>query len=313
MRNKYTCRENWSEKERGSEMIASYLFFKGCTIPASLPNVEKLAREILPEIGINLVESDEFTCCPDPIRLQGASQYFWMASAARNIAIAEEKKLNIMTLCNGCENTLAIVNYKLRKNSELKRRVNEVLKEIGREFKGTIKVRHFLQILKEDIGLNNLKKMIKNPLTGLKVAGHPGCHLLMPNDILKFDNPVDPEFYDQFIAALGATPVDYLTKSDCCGVSLSLAGDQEASNRCIQNKLIDIQLSGARFISTACPACFNQFDFGQIIAARDYPQLQEKPIPVLYAIELLALAMGRSFDDIGYNLHRIKIPVEEMV
>jgi heterodisulfide reductase subunit B len=293
--------------------MLSYLFFKGCTIPASLPNVEKLALDVLPEIGINLIESDEFTCCPDPIRLQGASQYFWMASAARNIAIAEEKKLDIMTLCNGCENTLAIVNYKMKSNSELKRKVNEALKEIGREFQGTVKIKHFLQVLKEDIGLDSLKKMIKVPLTGLKVAGHPGCHLLMPNEILKFDNPVDPEFYDKFITALGATPVDYLTKSDCCGISLSLAGDKEASHQCIQNKLIDVQLSGAQIISTACPACFNQFDFGQFMLSRDNPRLKEKPIPVLYAIELLALAMGRSFEEIGYNLHRVKIPVEERV
>ncbi len=293
--------------------MISYLFFKGCTIPASLPNVEKLALEVLPEIGINLVESDEFTCCPDPIRLQGANQFFWLSVAARNIAIAEKKKLDIMTLCNGCENTLAIVNYRLKNNFELKNKVNEVLKEINLEFKGNIKIRHFLQVLKEDIGLDNLKKMVRTPLDGFKVAGHPGCHLLMPHEILKFDNPEDPEFYDQFIAALGATSIDYLTKADCCGVSLSLAGEKEASNNCIQNKLIDIQLSGAQFVSTACPACFNQFDFGQLIASRDFPQLQEKPIPVLYAIELLALAMGRSFEEIGYNLHRVKAPVKEMV
>ncbi len=104
-------------------MMFNYLFFKGCTIPASLPNVEKLALEVLPEIGINLIESDEFTCCPDPIRLKGANQYFWMSTAARNITIAEEKKLNIMTLCNGCENTLAIVNHKLKNNPALKKNI----------------------------------------------------------------------------------------------------------------------------------------------------------------------------------------------
>jgi len=94
--------------------MVNYLFFKGCTIPAKLPNIEKLTLEILPEIGINLIESNEFTCCPDPIQLQGVNQYFWMSTAARNITIAEEKNLNIMTLCNGCENTLAIANYKLK-------------------------------------------------------------------------------------------------------------------------------------------------------------------------------------------------------
>ena len=99
----------------------------------------------------------------------------------------------------------------------------------------------------------------------------------------------------------------------CCGVSLSLAGDKEASNLCIQNKIIDAQLSGAQFISTSCPACFNQFDMGQFIASRENQQLKESPVPVLYSIELLALAMGRSFEDIGFNLHRVKNPVREMV
>ncbi len=290
--------------------MLNYLFFKGCTIPASLPNIEKLSLEILPEIGINLTETDEFTCCPDPIRIQGANQLFWLVTAARNIVIAEEKQMNIMTLCNGCENTLAIANHKLKNNSNLKDKVNEILQEIGKEFKGTVKIKHFLQVLKEDVGLENLRKMIKTPLTGLKVAGHAGCHILMPNEILKFDNPVDPEFYDMFIETLGAIPIDYLTKNDCCGVSLSLAGEKEASNNCIKSKLEDAQISGAQILSTSCPSCFTQFDTGQFIAARDFPELKENPIPVLYAIELLALAMGRSFEDIGYNLHRIKTSLE---
>ncbi len=290
--------------------MLDYLFFKGCTIPASLPNIEKLSLEILPEIGINLTEIEEFTCCPDPIRIQGANQLFWISTAARNIAVAEEKQMNIMTLCNGCENTLTIANYKLKNNKALKDKVNEILKEVGKEFKGIVKIKHFLQILKEDIGLENLKKRIKTPLTGLKIAGHPGCHILMPNEILKFDNPVDPEFYDKFIEALGATPVDYLTKADCCGVSLSLAGEKEGSNSCIRSKLIDAQASGAQILSTSCPSCFTQFDAGQFIAARDFPELKENSVPVLYAIELLALAMGRSFEDVGYNLHRVKTPIE---
>ena len=290
--------------------MLNYLFFKGCTIPASLPNIEKLSLEILPEIGVNLTETDEFTCCPDPIRIQGANQLFWLSAAARNIAVAEEKQMDIMTLCNGCENTLAITNYKLKNNKDLKDKINEILKEIGKEFKGTVKIKHFLQVLKEDIGLENLKKRIKTPLTELKVAGHPGCHILMPNEILKFDNPVDPEFYDKFIETLGATPIDYLTKNDCCGVSLSLAGEKEAANNCVKSKIIDALEAGAQVLSTACPSCFTQFDTGQFIAARDFIELKESPMPVLYAIELLALAMGRTFEDIGYNLHRVKTPLE---
>lgn len=287
--------------------MAKYLFFKGCTIPAKLPNVEKLALEVLPEIGIELQEEEQFSCCPDPVQLEGANHYFWLSTAARNIAIAEEKGMNIMTLCNGCLNTLAIANDKLKKSPELKAAVNNVLKEIGKEYKGTIEVKHLMQVIKEDLGYDALKSKVKKPLTGLKVAGHPGCHLLMPDEILKYDNPTDPEEYDKFITALGATAIDYKTKADCCGVALNLVGDKEANNKCVATKLLDIKNNtGAQILSTGCPFCFTQFDMGQINASREYPELKETKIPVMYAVELLGLAMGKSLDEIGYKTHRIK-------
>lgn len=287
--------------------MAKYLFFKGCTIPAKLPNVEKLALDILPEIGIELQEEEQFSCCPDPVQLEGANHYFWLSTAARNLAIAEEKGMNIMTLCNGCLNTLAIANEKLKKNAELKAAVNNVLKEIGKEYKGTVEVKHLMQVIKEDLGYDNLKSKVKKPLTGLKVAGHPGCHLLMPEEVLEYDNPTDPEEYDKFISALGATAIDYKSKPDCCGVALNLVGDKEANNKCIANKLIDIKNNtGAQILSTGCPFCFTQFDMGQITASREYSELKDSKIPVLYAVELLGLAMGKSLEEVGYNSHRVK-------
>lgn len=286
--------------------MVKYLFFKGCSIPTKLPNVEKLALDILPEIGIDLKETDQFSCCPDPIQLQGANQLFWYAAAARNLAIAEEQGMNILTLCNGCLNTLSIVNHKLKNNPERKKKINEILKETGKEFKGTIEVKHLMQVLKDDIGMENLKKMIKNPLKNLKVAGHPGCHLLMPEEILKFDDEMDPHVYDDFIEALGATAIDYVTKIDCCGSSLTLAGAKDATNELLKKKLLDIKNSNADIISTACPFCFIQFDTGQLIASREIPELKENKIPSLYAIELLALAMGKNLKDIGFNTHKIK-------
>lgn len=287
--------------------MAKYLFFKGCTIPARLPNIERLALDVLLEIGIELQEEAAFSCCPDPVQVQGANQYFWLTCAARNLAIAEEKGMNIMTLCNGCLNTLSIANDKLKKSDELKAAVNNVLKDVGKEYKGTVEVKHLMQVIKEDVGYDTLKGKVKKPLSGLKVAGHPGCHLLMPDEILKYDNPTDPEEYDKFLAALGATPVDYVTKSDCCGVALNLVGDKEANNKCIATKLLDIKNNtGAQAMSTGCPFCYTQFDMGQIQASREYKELKDAKIPVFYAIELLALAMGKSLDDIGYRSHRVK-------
>ena len=290
--------------------MVKYLFFKGCTIPAKLPHIEKLTLEILPLIDITLVETDEFSCCPDPVQIQGTNLNFYYAAAARNLVVAEEKGMNILTLCNGCLNTLAVVNHKLKNNPELKDAVNEILKEIGKEFKGTIEVKHLMQVLKEEIGFEKLKTLVKKPLTGLKIAGHPGCHLLMPDDILNFDDPADPVVYDHFIESLGATAIDYLTKTDCCGVSLSLGGAKEETNTLLRDKLVDVKESGAKIISTACPFCFTQFDRGQLIAGRSYSELKESKIPVLYAVELLALAMGMSLEEVGYKTHYIKPPLE---
>ncbi len=286
--------------------MVKYLFFKGCTIPAKLPNIESIALEVLPELGIELVEVDQFSCCPDPIQIQGANQYFWLATAARNLAIAEEKGVNIMTLCNGCLNTLSIANHKLNNNPQLMAAVNNVLAAIGKEYKGTVKIKHFLQVIKDDIGFDNLKNKVARPLTGLKIAGHPGCHLLCPDEIIGFDEPTDPIYYDKFIEALGGTAIDYLTKTNCCGVSLALAGDKNASNKAVRDKIVDVKESGAVAISTGCPFCFIQYDMGQITASREYPELKERKIPVLFAVELLALALGKNFDEIGYNTHKIK-------
>jgi heterodisulfide reductase subunit B len=286
--------------------MVKYLFFKGCTIPNKFPNIEKLAKDILPEIGIELEESEDFSCCPDPVQVQGANLTFWAAAAARNLAIAEEKGMNILTLCNGCINTLATVDHKLKEDAELRNKVNEILKPTGKEYKGTIKVKHLMQILKDEIGIDNLKKFVKKPLTGLKVAGHPGCHLLMPDEVLKFDDPLDPVIYDQFIKVLGAEPIDYLTKIECCGVSLALGGDKSATNKLIHKKILDVTSHGAEILSTPCPFCFQQFDMGQIMAQREFPDIKDKPVPVIYALELLALAMGKDIKDIGYDTHKIK-------
>jgi len=286
-----------------------YLLYKGCNIPIKYPNLEKLALELLPEIGIDLADDGQFSCCPDPVQIQGVNTKFWYAAAARNLAIAEEQNLNIATTCNGCLNTLAIVNHKLKSNDKLKASVNELLKEIGMQYKGTIEVKHFMQVIKDDVGMQNLKKYVKKPLNGLKIAAHPGCHLLMPAEIIKFDDPADPVVFDKFIGALGATPVDYVSKILCCGVSLALAGAKDSVNELLKKKLLDIKSAGADLITTACSSCLTQFDMGQLVAARSVPELKASPVPVTFTLEVLGLAMGKSLADIGASTHKIPLNI----
>ncbi|HSQ53131.1 MAG TPA: heterodisulfide reductase-related iron-sulfur binding cluster, partial [Acidobacteriota bacterium] len=159
--------------------MKSYAIFLGCTIPARQPNYELSARKTLEKLGVELVDLDNFTCCcPAPI--QSINLESSQAVAAYNICLAEEAGLDIVALCNGCFESLAMANTALKKDKKLKAHINEVLAKVGKEFKGTIEVKDFLQVLMEDIGLEKIKEKVTKPLSNLKVAPFYGCHSLRP-------------------------------------------------------------------------------------------------------------------------------------
>ena len=281
-----------------------YAFFRGCLIPTRYPHLEYVARTILPQIGIELLDIEEFTCCADPIQFRGTDQLTSLAIATRNICLAEEKSLNILTLCNGCINTLATANYSLKREPELKGKVNQILAPTGHQFKGDIETKHFLQAVVDDIGIERLRSYAKVPLHGLNVATHTGCHLTSPQDVLGFDDPIDPKVLDSLVAALGAEPIDYDLKSLCCGVGFSLSGDTAASSHLLKGKLENMREYEADCIVTGCPFCYQQFDLGQLVASRKYKF--DFKLPVLYYLQILGLAMGYSLEEVQYSTHRVK-------
>jgi heterodisulfide reductase subunit B len=281
-----------------------YAFFPGCLIPTRYPHLEYVARLILPQLKIELVDIDEFTCCADPIQFKGTDRLTWLAIAARNICLAEETGLNILTLCNGCVNTLTTANHMLKSESELRDKVNRILVNTGHQFKGEVEVKHFLQAVVDDIGIGGIGNYVKTPLNSLNVATHTGCHLLSPEDVLNFDDPIDPKVLDSLVAALGAEPVDYDLKSLCCGVGFSLSGKLDASSRLLKDKLENMKEYEADCIVVGCPFCYQQFDLGQIAASRKYKF--DFKLPVLYYLQILGLAMGYTLTEMQYSAHRIK-------
>jgi heterodisulfide reductase subunit B len=146
--------------------MTSYAIFLGCTIPARQPNYELSARKTFEKLGVDLVDLDGFTCCcPPPI--QSINLKSSQAISAYNICLAEEAGFDIVALCNGCFESLAMVNTVLKNNPELKAEVNEVLAKVGKEFKGTIEVKHFIQVLIDEIGLETIKEKIVKQLSSL--------------------------------------------------------------------------------------------------------------------------------------------------
>jgi len=142
----------------------------------------------------------EFNCCGLPI--DSVEHDAMLVLAARNLCLAEQQGLDIITLCPGCAGTLRKVNMKLQADKKLKEHVNGILKEIGMEFQGgKVRVRHLIQVLSEDVGFDKIKQAVVKPLTGLNVAEHNGCHVLRPTKYLAFDDPENPVILKKLIEA----------------------------------------------------------------------------------------------------------------
>ena len=155
-------------------MSTPYAFFRGCMIPVKLPHLEHVARLVLPHLGAELVDVDDFTCCPDPVGIGAVDPLTWVTMGARNVSLAEQQNLDVLTLCNGCAYTLRHAVHDLHESPELQDRVNEILSEIGRTYQGASAVKHFLPWLAQDVGVEAISRAVKRPLDGLRVATHTG-------------------------------------------------------------------------------------------------------------------------------------------
>jgi len=279
-----------------------YKMFQGCVIGNRIPFIEASARKVFDKLGINTSDA-AFACCPDPVGFNSTDHLSWLAMGARNLTIAEDEGKNIISLCNGCFQTLKLVNEELKHNDHEKEKINKLLKTVGREFKGTINVKHFVEVLHE-LGAEKIKEFVKKDLSGLKVACHTGCHYNRPSEKVQTDDPMKPVKLREIVAAAGAIPVDYEEEMLCCGTGVGNI-EEEPAMQILSNKLTSAMNAGAEVIIVNCPACFQQLDNNQKKAEK----IDEKTfgIPILYITELLALAFGENPDDLGLKFHRTRL------
>jgi heterodisulfide reductase subunit B len=279
-----------------------YAFFAGCLIPAREPQYENSVRKIAPRLGIELVNMEGTNCCA-PFGIQSLDYTSWLALAARNLCKAEEMGLNIVTLCNDCYESLLMTNVILKENKETRDKVNEVLADVGLEFKGKVDVKIFSDVLHEDVGLENVKNAVTRPFKGLRVAVQPGCHLSKPKRI-HFEQWAGMTALDELVEATGAKSIAYERKEACCGGPLRGINDQVAL-QVAKQKLDSMKSAGVNCIVTVCPFCYLELDMGQIEIKRHTNE--EYGLPVLSFAELLRLAMGMNLEDWEINAHRIPI------
>jgi heterodisulfide reductase subunit B len=289
--------------------MMEFALFLGCTIPARLNQYESSSRAVLEKLGVEWVDIREFNCCGYPLR--NIDFKVFMLSSARNLALAEKKNLNVMTLCKCCYGSLKKADYLMKENDSLKKEINAALEKEGLMYEGKIEVKHLLSVLHQDIGLKSIKEKMSTTFKGLRIATHYGCHALRPSQVVGFDNPVAPSLFDQLVEVTGAESIRWPMKLECCGAPLWGIHDKLSMDLTLK-KLTDGKKSGANYVCTACPYCHIQFDQVQkrILSQRDV----NHPLPSILYTQLLGLSMGIDKKVLGLDLNEISISgIEELL
>jgi heterodisulfide reductase subunit B len=282
--------------------MMEFALFLGCTIPARLNQYESSSRAVLEKLEVGLVDVREFNCCGYPLR--NIDFKVFLLSSARNLALAEKKNLNVMTLCKCCYGSLKKAAYLMKENAYLRKEVNGTLEKEGLKYEGRTEVKHLLSVLCKDIGIEAIKRKMARTFKGLKIATHYGCHALRPSQVVGFDNPVAPTLFDELVEVTGAESIEWPMKLECCGAPLWGINDRLSMDLTLK-KLNDGRKSGADYVCTACPYCHIQFDTVQkmIISQRGL----NHPLPSILYPQLLGLSMGIDPEALGLEMNQISI------
>ncbi|MCF2137395.1 MAG: CoB--CoM heterodisulfide reductase subunit B [Candidatus Thorarchaeota archaeon] len=280
-----------------------FFHFLGCIIPHRYPSIEKAVNIVFEDLGMELLDMVGATCCPAPGVFGSFDRVTWATIAARNLTIAEQGGAPITTGCNGCFASLWDSAHELREDEELRQKVNENLAEIGREFKGTVEVTHYVDALVSVAGMDKIRKKVVRPLTGVRMALHPGCHWMRPQAFKQKDNSERPRIFRELCEASGAEYVPYKDELMCCGAGGAVrTADIKVSLDFTRQKFDSILAAGgADIIVTPCPFCELQLDLGQVEIKKHFDI--EYQFDVLHVVELLALAFGHDPEEFGLKTH----------
>ena len=278
-----------------------FALYLGCTVPLRTPNYEISARKVAEKVDIEFVDIAEFTCCGFPIK--PVSTNTATVLAAYNLALAEERGLNICTLCSACTSVLTETAYRLNNDKQLKASINRQLEETGKRYEGNVRVKHFARILYEDVGMERLKSLVSKPIEGLSFAAHYGCHYLRPSEIYEnFDSHESPVSLDRMIEITGARSVDYEEKNFCCGGAI-LGIDENVALKMACEKLENA--GNADGMILICPFCSVMYDANQKRINNLFSK--EISLPVLFLPQLLGLSMGIPEHELGFKFNKVKI------
>jgi heterodisulfide reductase subunit B len=281
--------------------------FWGCRILTSQYAYELSVREVLPKFGVELVDLRESVCCGDPIKSVNdfAANYL----GARVLALANlTGSDNLFVPCNRCHFTISEAKRAIMENAKTGQKIKDLLKEEGLDYNPGIKTWHTIDLLHDYVGIGKIRKAVRRPLKGLKVATHVGCQIIRYSDLGRVDDAENPRKLDELIKALGAETVDYAEKLDCCGSAL-INSHPDSALSLTGSKLKAVQNLGVDGLVVSCPDCQLMFDAKQKDAGTTVGA--KLNVPVVYYTQLLGLALNIDEKKLGLNLNQS--PAERLI
>lgn len=272
------------------------LYYPGCTVKATALRDEKASLSVLRVLGIEPIEVENWICCgavynlPRDVVIQAVAPIRTLIRS--ELTMKKNNAANILlTLCSMCNHVLKMADNLYKNDVDAAYKLNAFLSDEQANYEGRLRIMHFLEILRDIVGYDKVKEKLQRSLKGLKVASFYGCFILRPREVA-IDDPEDPVVIEEILLRLGANPVDYPYRNECCGSYNVVIAPEHVWDRAkdIAESACDY---GAELIVTTCPLCAYNLEEGQ---KKRKKELRGRELPVLYVSELVAYAFG--LDDV---------------
>jgi heterodisulfide reductase subunit B len=281
------------------EVKMEIAYFPGCTLKTKAIGLEDSAVDTAKVLGYDFVEVPDWTCCGATFTL-AVDNVMALAPPIRILANAKKIGNQVVTVCAGCYNVLKRANYTVRNDDEKLKKISDF---IEMEYDGDVEVVHYIEFLRDMVGFDQIRRMVKKDLSNLKVVPYYGCQLLRPGEELQFDDPESPMIMDHLLEAIGCDVLDFPHKVECCGAFLTVCTDLESAARaeagdeasgavseCSYTILDTAGRSGADMVVLSCPLCLYNLDSAQDKIEKEH--FGFKKLPIVYFTQLLAMALG---------------------
>jgi len=271
-----------------------YAYYPGCSAHSTARDMHESALAVAGVLGMDLVEPTGWTCCGATAAHQ-TDRVLAASLPAANLLKVQDMGLDMVVNCAACYNRMKVTNHEVSIDPAMRKKVSDA---VGRDYDGSVKVRHIVEVLLEDVGLDAIKSALKKSLNGLPVACYYGCLLVRPHEVTNFDDPENPTSLDKLVTAMGGVSLDWPHKVECCGGGLSLTRTDIVVN--LTDSIVGMaKAAGAQCIAVSCPMCQINLDLRQQDIEKQTGTRHD--MPILYITQLLGLCLGIKPDRLGLN------------